>query len=422
MRIYGTRCPKAAFDIFARCTISAWAAATHPDDTSIKIREYALLRWRKVPWEQKSVWQKLHEDRHDPAVDVDHTGRRLLLSQDLLKVMVPENRFPAAKIHCQQPQSKQRATEARNGQLPERSAPVKKALLQRSHPSPVTGGDLPVSEQSARGEPYASMYRPSREHPRNLHILTSMAEISESFPRLSHAMSNTCSETPCFVPTIARRIEPLACMFVLNTPDMCIKTDLTEAEIRAACQQAKLPGMTEVTRQNHNVFVVSFANRDDAKSARRKARLSFAVAPDTSAQHLRFSVGAEFHWPKNNYVYFCDIKRRFPNHESVSRHVFEALEGPVASSLRLHKLNITNKKGRVTRIRYILRPLETLSPICVERFYIPLAANEEGHIWGIFKPWSKHWECPGCHKKCQAGDVNACEFATELPRVTSDER
>ena len=49
MQIYGIRCPEAAFDVFAKCVISAWAAAPHPDDTSTKIREYALLRWRKVP-------------------------------------------------------------------------------------------------------------------------------------------------------------------------------------------------------------------------------------------------------------------------------------------------------------------------------------------------------------------------------------
>jgi hypothetical protein len=103
MRIYGTRQPKTAFDILARCTISAWAAAPHPDDTSTKVREYALLRWRKVPWDQKSVWQKLHEDRHDLATDVAYTGRCLLLSQDLLKAMVPGNRLQAAKLYCQQP-------------------------------------------------------------------------------------------------------------------------------------------------------------------------------------------------------------------------------------------------------------------------------------------------------------------------------
>lgn len=155
MRLYGTRCPKAAFDVFARCTISAWAAAPHPDDTSIKIREYALLRWRKVPWEQKSVWQKLHEDRHDPAVDVDYTGRRLLLTQDLLRVMVPENRFSAAKIHCQQPQAKHRAFEAQNSRLLEEPTPVK--IFQRLHTRPATGGSLLVSDQVAPGGPSPSM-------------------------------------------------------------------------------------------------------------------------------------------------------------------------------------------------------------------------------------------------------------------------
>jgi hypothetical protein len=61
VRLYGTSRPKTPFDIFARCTISAWATAPGLDDDPIKIREYAKERWLKVRREQRNVWQKLFE-------------------------------------------------------------------------------------------------------------------------------------------------------------------------------------------------------------------------------------------------------------------------------------------------------------------------------------------------------------------------
>lgn len=41
LRVYGTQRPKAPFDIFARCVISAWALAPKPGDEPVKIRAYA---------------------------------------------------------------------------------------------------------------------------------------------------------------------------------------------------------------------------------------------------------------------------------------------------------------------------------------------------------------------------------------------
>lgn len=156
LRVYGTICPKAAFDIFARCTISAWAAAPHPDDTATKIREYAKIRWRKVPWEQKSAWQKLFEDRYDPATDLSYTGRRLLLSQDLLKGVVPENRLNAARLHCQQPQGFHRVSEPRNAQLQENVAPISTSKLEHSQTRFATvGSTIDALTHKGRGP---SMY------------------------------------------------------------------------------------------------------------------------------------------------------------------------------------------------------------------------------------------------------------------------
>lgn len=105
VRLYGTRYPKSAFDMLARCIIFAWAAAPHPGDTPTNTREYTLLRWRKVSGEQKCAWQKLFEERGDPSIDVFQKSLQLLLSQDLLKVFVPENRLNAALLHCQRHQT-----------------------------------------------------------------------------------------------------------------------------------------------------------------------------------------------------------------------------------------------------------------------------------------------------------------------------
>jgi hypothetical protein len=159
MRIYGTRQPKTAFDILARCTISAWAAAPHPDDTSTKIREYALLRWRKVPWDQKSVWQKLHEDRHDPATDVAYIGRCLLLSQDLSRAMVPENLLEATRLYCQQPQEKHRISRPRAAHLPEKatsSEPLQTEHHPQIHqlPEKPALSEQPLPEQSGNLIPH----------------------------------------------------------------------------------------------------------------------------------------------------------------------------------------------------------------------------------------------------------------------------
>jgi hypothetical protein len=164
MRLYGTRCPKAAFDIFARCTISAWAAAPHPDDTPTEIRQYALLRWRKVPWEQKSVWQKLFEDRHDPAINVYYTGRRLLLSQDLLKVMVPKTRLPAVKLHCRQPQKKHRGSEVGSGQLSEKAASPAEPDAEQSQTGFENAENPSDKDHLVRRGPCPSMFSPSPEH------------------------------------------------------------------------------------------------------------------------------------------------------------------------------------------------------------------------------------------------------------------
>jgi hypothetical protein len=106
-RIYGTVCPKAAFDIFARSVIATWGAAASPEDNPTRIREYAKPVWQAyATLEQKDEWYKVYEARKDPFIDVTAEGAALLLSQDLLAKVVPGDRLAAAKLLCQQHQRK----------------------------------------------------------------------------------------------------------------------------------------------------------------------------------------------------------------------------------------------------------------------------------------------------------------------------
>lgn len=106
-RIYGTVCPKAAFDIFARSVIATWGAAPSPEDNPTRIREYAKPVWQSyATLEQKDEWYKVYEARKDPFIDVTAECAVLLLSQDLLAKVVPGDRFAAAKLLCQQHQRK----------------------------------------------------------------------------------------------------------------------------------------------------------------------------------------------------------------------------------------------------------------------------------------------------------------------------
>lgn len=113
MQLYGTICPKAPFDVFARAIIAAWAATPHVDDSPSKIREHARPPWRNhISWEQKDDWYKIYETRHDPATDVTVMGCTLLLSQGLLTQLVPADRTSAARRLCQNFEKQLRSSEA----------------------------------------------------------------------------------------------------------------------------------------------------------------------------------------------------------------------------------------------------------------------------------------------------------------------
>jgi len=238
---------------------------------------------------------------------------------------------------------------------------------------------------------------------------------------MTHAACDTPEWQPCLVPSAAQKQNVYTCVFVVNTPEVRTPLVLTEDLVRAACVRAQMPGLRELWQESFNIFVASFngwANADEAR--RRKRLLRFPVSSTTGSSSTKLYVSAESHWHEVNRVFVYDVDNPV-KHTTVARHVFKALEGPLASCFRLFKQEYREHIGRQRRTRYLLRPFEAISPILVERFYIPLdAASGKGNVWGIFKPVNRHWKCPACRKQCQGGDASACESAVELYRRNSD--
>lgn len=230
------------------------------------------------------------------------------------------------------------------------------------------------------------------------------------------ATSDTPSEQGCLVLSTARRADHCTCIFILDSPDVRSGSNVTEDEVSAACEKAGLPGFSHVMRQTQNVFVAFFADRNDANRARKKkVHLKLAAATDTTTPSAGLKVKSESHWLHVNTTFMCDTRRLHVNHLTVARRVFQALNGPLASSFQLLRQEVKSKLGAVKRIRYLLRLSKTVTPIFVERFYIPLdTTNDAGYAFGIFKPWCRHWDCPCCHQKCQTGLVSTCPDAVEL--------
>ena len=240
---------------------------------------------------------------------------------------------------------------------------------------------------------------------------------------MTQAAWNTPKWQPCLVPSAAQKQSVYICVFVVNTPDVRKPLRVTEELFRATCLLAKMPGFNEAWQESSNVFLASFKGFANADRARRKKQLlRFDVASTRKSPSYQLFLSAESHWHEVNRVFIYDVQRQSVNHDTVSRHVFRALEGPMAACFRLFKQDYTEHNGRQQRTRYLLRPSEAMSPIFVERFYFPLdTATGKGHVWGIFKPVNRTWKCPACHKRCQGGDASSCEAAVELHRVDSRE-
>jgi hypothetical protein len=87
--LYGCRRPKAAFDIYARCAISACMVGPGDESTAMDIRDQAHRIWRGVPRPDKVQWDHLFEARHS-NVDIFKKGHELLKKQGMLARLKPD--------------------------------------------------------------------------------------------------------------------------------------------------------------------------------------------------------------------------------------------------------------------------------------------------------------------------------------------
>jgi hypothetical protein len=89
LRIYGCRRPKASFDVYARCAISACMIGPGDESTAMDIRDQAHRIWRSVPRSGKVEWDLLFDMRHS-NVDIFKRGHELLKTQGVLAKLKPD--------------------------------------------------------------------------------------------------------------------------------------------------------------------------------------------------------------------------------------------------------------------------------------------------------------------------------------------
>jgi hypothetical protein len=343
--------------------------------------------------------------------------------------VLPEDRLPTAERYCQQFQESRRVSKSQGDQEPEQPASPSSSLVKRpgTHDALVrrekpvlpevvqakqTGSQTTINGISSSIEVFTRQGpRPSESYTDmqlvlTLHLITSSSGISETFPCLTQATSATPIGQACLMTSTCRgEADPCTCVFILNSPYVRTQHDITEAGVRDACQKAGFSKYSHVTRQTHSVFVVFFPSKYEASQARKNALLEFPSVVGTSTLPTGLSVRPEAHFLEMNSVFFFEAQPGSVNHETSCQRVFEALKGPLDSSILLCRQEITRDKSASIRTRYILRPYEAVCPIFVERFYVPLdAASVGGKVRAIFKPYYRGWICPACGERCQSGD------------------
>lgn len=414
LRVYGTRRPKAPFDIFARCVISAWALAPKLEDDSVKIRTYARTKWPKLGRysEQRMEWQKLYEARHEPDIDVPALGHQLFVSQALLQHVVPGNRLQSVRARI--PSLQGPPFELRNQKIMP-SPSIMSAQSMSSYPKhPVqlcTPRRLDPGSQSKSGNETVSR----KDSHLRVTVPTNSSSISQYFPRLVQATSSTPVTQACYVPSSTRGYDPNGCLFVLNVPDVVAGRIITEQDVRLACTKSRFAGFRDVTRHTNNIFVASFETRTRARYADRYLKLDFSLLSAGTASSITsgLTVGAIQYVEGPHHVFCCAVRVSSVKQATVHKRVFQALEGPQSASFQLLKQDGTNGY-----VRYVLRRTASAFPVPIERFYIPIDhANGKGKIWAIFKPFKTSRNCPACHEQCQTGASSTCPHATLMKKL-----
>ena len=413
LRVYGTLRPKAPFDIFARCVISAWALAPEQADEPFKIRAHARSKWKKVVvrhTEQRAGWQKLYEARHKPGIDVSALGHRLFLFQNLLQHVIPSERLRAISTRLQGSTSGPRRLE-----VPEPSSLSSSQRPQNfrfQYTKDATAGGYRILEHD--NQAVARQARVDfRQSNLQMPITFAGSEAARLFPRLMQATSTMPSTQPCFVPASTREHDSNGCLFILNTPDTIAGRIINNPDVRVACTQASFEGFKDVIRHNYNMFVAYFDTRRRARHAGHVWALNFSVssAEPKTTNASTLIVRPSWYLPGAHNLFCCSIPKTSTNtHATIFERVFEALDGPMVVSFQLLKQKADND-----RVRYMLRRPPSAPSVYVERFYIPLDnASGDGKIWGIFKPMNMNSKCKLCKEHCQAGRSSTCPYTTVM--------
>lgn len=407
LRVYGTQRPKAPFDIFARCVISAWALAPKPGDEPVKIRAYARSDWPKVGRysEQRAEWQKLYEARHTPDIDVPTLGHRMFLSQSLLQHVIPADRLESVRARID-------SCEPSYERIMPLNTPVQSRLLDPKRRDQALASRDPYH---GTGNDNCDNMVPRKDLHLRMPTSITTPTTSQYFPRLVPATSTTPMTQACFVPASTRGYDPKGCLFVLNAPDAIAGRVLTEPDVRLACTQAQFEGIKDVTRHNNNIFVVSFESRSKAQYADHHLKLSFPLfsAGATSSTMSSLTIGPRRYDEGPHHVFYYAIRASVIRQTTVYKRVFQALDGPECASFQLLKQNGTNGY-----VRYVLRRPASASPIHIERFYIPIDhANGKSMTWAIFQPFKTSRKCPACYERCQVGASSTCPYATLINKL-----
>lgn len=384
--LYGTLKAKTAFDIFARCAITACANGLGDEKSSVDIRGSAHNVWRRLTHKDKSPWEELFKVRRTDAAVFDK-GQKLLESQGLI------SRIATERARADAASSPTRPSRPSGFDTPSRAA----AAIAAQKNKPCKKKKPPTISQKHADRSGATM-------------------VSKIFPAMTHATSSTPSSQPCFVPFSGRSGRALTCIYVVNTPDTNPGSLLSEIEIRAACKREKLPGFVDVVRHNYNVFEAIFATFAQAKSARDHSSISVIPATTTTSTPLRGEpaiVRATFHLLRAPRVFVCYATDLAIDHDTVSTRVLQALAAPDAVPCKLFRQE--NFDTQDDRIRYILRFSSEVPAPHMERFYIPLDAEDsKGKVWAIFKPANTIRACDFCEELCQQGIDSSCAFAHEV--------
>jgi hypothetical protein len=228
------------------------------------------------------------------------------------------------------------------------------------------------------------------------------------FPQLTQATSSTPRDQPCYVPFASRVDKNSARLYVVNTPDAKTGTSTTETDVLAACQQRKLPGLLGVTRCNSNIFTATFNSSSNALMARNSVGIS--LPSNTTSGPGTVTISAAFHFSWAPRVFSCDVVALNIDHNSVVKHISEALRGRDQSAC-YELLQQETAELYDDRMRYLLRFKKGTRTPWVQQFHIPVQLeNGGGKIWATFRPENLQMECQFCGAACQAGNSSACHF------------